>query len=295
MSQPTISTVLDDIARQFAQADLYFGHGTETPEDEAFYLVFTVCQLAFDSQAQVYEQVVEADELARIDHIAAQRIQTRKPMAYLLNEAWFAGLPFYVDERVLIPRSPIAELIHQHFEPWVDSCQVKHVLDLCTGSGCIGIATAMLMPEVSVVAGDISPEALAVAQINVERYALQARVRLVKSDVFSHIEGKFDIILSNPPYVDAANIADMPLEYNHEPVDLALASGNDGLDCTRKILTQAAEHLTDNGVLIVEVGHSQEALIAAYPNLPFTWLEFEFGGDGVFLLNKAALLEVCIQ
>ena len=292
MSQPTINVVLDDITQQFAQADLYYGHGTETPEDEAFYLVFTVCQLSFDSDPQVYEQAVEADELARIHHIAAQRIQTRKPMAYLLNEAWFAGYPFYVDERVLIPRSPIAELIHQHFAPWIEPNQVRRVLDLCTGSGCIGIATALLMPGTQVVCSDISPEALAVAQHNSDHYELNDRVNLVVSDMFERIEGRFDVIVSNPPYVDAADIANMPLEYNHEPVKLALASGNDGLDCTRKILAQAADHLTENGILIVEVGNSQQALMQAYPQLPFTWLTFEFGGDGVFLLRREDLLSI---
>jgi len=290
MSQPTIHTVLTDIAYKFTRADLYFGHGTETSEDEALYLVLSVCQLPFDSGSQVYEQVVEDDKLVRIQQLATQRIQMRKPMAYLLKEAWFAGVPFYVDERVLIPRSPIAELLHKHFIPWLASGKVNRVLDLCTGSGCIGISTALLMPQVSVVASDISLDALAVSQINVERYELQDRVQLVASDVFSHIEGKFDVIVSNPPYVDVADILSMPLEYTHEPVDVALASGNDGLDCTRKILSQAADYLCDGGVLIVEVGNSQEALVNAYPDLPFIWLEFECGGDGVFLLRREDLV-----
>ena len=289
MSQPTINAVLAEIAEQFSQADLYFGHGTETPEDEAFYLVFTVCQLPFDSGPEVYEQAVDADELMRIHQIAEQRIQTRKPMAYLLNVAWFAGYPFYVDERVLIPRSPIAELIHQQFAPWGDADKVRRVLDLCTGIGCIGIATALMMPGIQVVCSDVCPDALATAQRNCDDYELNDRVNLVVSDVFERIEGRFDVIISNPPYVDATDIASMPSEYEHEPVELALASGNDGLDCTRKILQQAADHLTDDGILIVEVGNSQEALLHAYPELPFTWLEFEFGGDGVFLLRREDL------
>ena len=284
-----VKDILRDLARQFEDAQLYFGHGTETAFDEAVYLVFTICHIPFDGDESVYEQDISEQNFRVIIDLANQRVKTRKPMAYLLGEAWFCGYPFIVNEDVLVPRSPIAELIQQQYTPWVQPEQLNRVLDLCTGSGCIAIATALEMPWVDVVGSDISSEALTVAKQNTAKYNLYERVQLVQSDVFEHVEGQFDLIVSNPPYVDAHDIAAMPEEYRREPADLALASGHDGLDCTRRILSEAAQYLTDDGVLIVEVGNSQVALAEAFPELPFTWLEFEFGGQGVFVLHRSDL------
>mgnify|MGYP006198534003 CR=1 FL=1 len=222
--------------------------------------------------------------------VSARRIEERVPTAYLLGEAWFCGLPFIVDQRVLIPRSPIAELIEQHFEPWL-ALEPARILDLCTGSGCIGIACAYEFPEAEVVLGDLSYEALEVANQNIERHGLDERVYTVQGDGFAGLPGqRFDLIVSNPPYVDAEDFADMPAEYQHEPA-LGLACGEDGLNLVRRMLAEAADHLTERGLLIVEVGNSQVHVEALYPEVDFTWLEFERGGHGVFLLAAAQCRE----
>ncbi|MDF2691408.1 MAG: prmB, partial [Gammaproteobacteria bacterium] len=228
-------------------------------------------------------------ERKRILNKIRLRAKKRLPLPYITHEIWFAGLKMYVDERVLVPRSPIAELIQQQFSPWVEPESIHNILDLCTGSGCIAIACALAFPEAIVDAVDISKDALQVSKINVEHYELTKRVNLIESDLFQSLKGKkYDIIVSNPPYVDQSEIKAMPDEFKSEPM-LGLASGKDGLDATKEILKQAAQHLNPNGILIVEVGASQEALIAQFPELPFTWLDFEKGGEGVFLLPASAL------
>lgn len=219
-----------------------------------------------------------------------RRIEERIPTAYLLGEAWFCGLPFIVDERVLVPRSPIGELIGQRFEPWL-ALEPLRILDLCCGSGCIGIAAAHAFEDAEVVLADISFDALEVANLNIERHALDERVYTVQSDGFAGLPGqRFDLILCNPPYVDAGDIADMPAEYQHEPA-LGLACGADGLDLVRRLLAEAADHLSERGTLIVEVGNSQVHVQSLYPEVDFTWLEFEQGGHGVFLLAAAQCRE----
>ena len=219
-----------------------------------------------------------------------KRVNDRVPVPYLTHEAWFCGLPFYVDERVLIPRSPLAELIEQSFTPWVDPERVHRVLDLCTGSGCIAIACAYAFEHAQVDGSDISAEALAVCEENIQRHGLAEQVRALQSDGLAAVDGPYDLIVSNPPYVDAQDMASLPDEYRHEP-ELALASGDDGLDFTRQLLLDAPDQLTEEGVLIVEVGNSWEAMLQTWPQVPFFWFEFERGGHGVFMLTRAQLLE----
>ena len=218
-----------------------------------------------------------------------RRINERRPVAYLIGEAWFMGLPFHVDERVLVPRSPISELLEARLQPWLADHPVERILDLCTGSGCIGIAAATVFPEAEVELSDISEDALAVAESNIELHEVGDRVMTVRSDVFDQVTGRYDVIVSNPPYVDAEDMADMPAEYHHEP-RLGLEAGDDGLSIAHRILADAADHLNPGGLLMVEVGNSWHALDAAYPQLPFTWLDFENGGDGVFLLTREQLV-----
>ena len=296
-TETTVGDLIADVADKFAAGGLAYGHGTDNPEDEAAWLVFSVAGLAWDADATVYERRVNAADRARIDKLAARRIHERRPLAYLLNQAWFAGLEFHVDERVLVPRSPIAELIHERFEPWLDSSSVRQVLDIGTGSGCIAIAAAHVFDDARVDAVDISRDALDVAAINVEAHGLATRVRLIESDLFtalsgSEFDGRYDLIIANPPYVDADDMLARDEEFRHEP-SLGLASGKDGLDATRRILHEASRFLSDDGILVCEVGNSQPALESAYPDVPFTWLEFEHGGDGVFLLNRHNLEALC--
>ncbi len=281
---PTLIELIDQITQQFSESNLYFGHGTENAGDEAFFLVFQVCGLPFDTDEALWNQLVTPEKLQRIQQLAQQRIRQKIPLSYLLNEAWFSGLKFYVDQRVLVPRSPFAELIQMQFEPWVDSGKILRVLDLCTGSGCMAIATAYALPNVHIDAVDISKDALAVAKRNVTDHLLQDRIRLIESDVFSALSGqRYDLIISNPPYVDAADMSDLPAEYRHEP-EIGLSSGSDGLDITKHILREAKHYLTPKGALLVEVGNSFPALEAQFPELPFTWIEISSGEDGIFLL-----------
>lgn len=271
----------------FLEADLHFGHGTNNAWDEAVALALAVLNLPPDVDASVMERSLTNEEYKTLKQLAEKRIQDRIPIPYLSRTAWFAGLKFYVDNRVIIPRSPMAELIEKGFEPWWDSKRpIKRILDLCTGSGCIAIACAMAFPEAKIDAVDISEDALKVAAENIRLHHCEAQVRLLKSDLFeSCAHEEYDIIISNPPYVNEQEMRDLPLEYQWEP-RLALAAGEDGLSLVDKIIQQAPRHLNKGGLLIVEVGNSMEALQKKYPDTPFTWLEFERGGEGVFLLSE---------
>lgn len=275
---------------RFQAEQLFFGHGTDNAWDEARQLVLGALHLPWEMADSYLDCRLEDDERVHLQDLLQRRIEQRVPTAYLLGQAWFCGLPFIVDERVLIPRSPIGELIDRRFEPWLAQAPAR-ILDLCTGSGCIGIACAYEFLEAEVVLADLSFEALEVANRNIEHHGLEDRVYTVQSDGFDGLpKQRFDLILSNPPYVDAEDIADMPNEFHHEPA-LALACGEDGLDLVRRILAQAADHLTETGTLIVEVGNSQVHVEALYPEVEFTWLEFARGGHGVFLLAASQCRE----
>ncbi|HSC84891.1 MAG TPA: 50S ribosomal protein L3 N(5)-glutamine methyltransferase [Pseudomonas sp.] len=286
MSPSRLRTVRDHIrwaVSRFHEGNLFFGHGTDNAWDDARQLVLGALHLPFEIADSYLDCRLEEDEQQHLLELIRRRVEERVPTAYLLGEAWFCGLPFLVDERVLVPRSPIAELIGAQFAPWLPADPLR-ILDLCTGSGCIGIACAHAFPEAEVVLADLSFEALEVANQNIERHDLEARVYTVQGDGFAGLPGqRFDLIVSNPPYVDAEDFADMPAEYQHEP-ELGLACGDDGLDLVRRMLAEAADHLSEKGVLIVEVGNSQVHVEALYPEVDFTWLEFEQGGHGVFLL-----------
>lgn len=272
------------------EADLYFGHGTDNARDDAVMLVTHALSLPWDVDNSMQNARLTRSERASILDLFSRRINSRMPTPYLTGEAWFYGLPFAVDERVLIPRSPIAEIIAARFQPWLGDKPVHRIMDLCTGSGCIGIACAMEFPQAHVELLDISFDALALAEENIARHQLGDRVIALQSDLFSAADGQYDVIVSNPPYVDADDMSCLPQEFHNEP-ELALAAGEDGLDLVRIMLSQARQYLADDGVLIVEVGNSWPALEEAYSTVPFMWQEFEMGGHGVFVLTADQLDE----
>lgn len=287
----TIEALIIDLTKQLAAADLFYGHGSDNPADEAAELVFFAAGLRHEQAPACYADVVDDAVISKAGALVKRRINERLPAAYLTQRMWFAGHEFYVDERVLVPRSPIAELIHAQFEPWLQPNHVRRVLDIGAGSGCIAIACALAFPEAQVDAADISPDALQVTQINIERHQLTQRMRAVPSDVFSGLSvQRYDLIVSNPPYVSHAEMDDLPTEYLREP-ELGLRAGVDGLDIVRRILAEAEAHLQPQGLLVVEVGDSEVALAEAYPTVPFVWLDFEYGGGGVFVLTAAQLAE----
>lgn len=274
------------VEQQFKQANLHYGHGTMEPLDEAAWLIGSALGIESEQLDDSLEKVLTNDEINRLDRLVTERIDTHKPVAYLLNEAWFAGHRFYIDERAVIPRSLIGEYIQEQFQPWIPMDRVHTVLDLCTGSACIAIATALEFPDVIVDAVDISADALAVAKRNVTVYALEKRVNLIQSDLFEGLQGKrYDLIISNPPYVPQTSMDKLPAEYNHEPA-IALKAEDDGLAIITAILATAANHLNDGGYLIVEVGESRNAVDEKFPEIPFTWLAHESGEEAVFLLGK---------
>ncbi len=286
---PTVGDWIRIAASRFNEAGLHFGHGTANAADEACALVFHALHLDFDSPGYFFACHVTPDEGRRIEGLIQRRVTERRPLPYLTGEAWFCGLPFDVDERVLIPRSPIAELIESGFEPWLGRSRGARVLDLCTGSGCIAIACALHLEDALVDAADIDVDALEVARANVERHALADRVRVVQSDLFAGLDGRvYDLIVCNPPYVAAASLAQLPAEYGHEPRG-ALLADDDGLAFVHRLIAEASRHLADDGALVVEVGESAAAFEAAYPDLPVSWCEFERGGEGVFAIEAAAL------
>ncbi len=289
----TLHTALDWLrygVSRFTAAGLHFGHGTDNAVDEARLLVCHALSLPLDAPDLLFQGRLLEAEKARIAGLFERRIAERLPAPYLTGEAWFAGLPFTVDERVIVPRSPIAELIETGFAPWIAKPEhVERVLDLCTGSGCIAIGCAYAFPNAVVDAVDVSVPALEVAAQNVARHGLGERVHLLESDLFSTLgERRYQLVVCNPPYVDAGEMAELPAEYRREP-KLSLAGGDDGLDLVRRILEGAAAHLSDDGLLVLEVGNSAPATERAWPGLDFTWLEFERGGHGVALLHARDL------
>lgn len=289
-----LATIVDFIrygASRFGAAGLCFGHSYDNAIDEATHLVLHALHLPHDLSPAYGQARLTAPEKLRVIGLIDRRVDEHQPVAYLTGEAWFAGLKFKSDRRALVPRSPIAELIQGGFSPWLDERPVSRALDLCTGSGCIGIAMAAHNPDWQVDLADISDDALALARENIAFQDVGERVRALKSDLFSNLAGeRYDLIVSNPPYVTEQEFADLPPEYGHEPA-LGLTAGHDGLDFALRILHDAPEHLTDDGVLIVEVGESERALIDLLPAIPFNWIEFNVGQMGVFLLDRRDLVE----
>jgi ribosomal protein L3 glutamine methyltransferase len=287
----TVRDYLRFAVSRFNHAELFFGHGSSDAYDEAAYLILHILHLPLDRLEPFLDARLTDSERAEVLNIIQRRVEQRVPAAYLTHEAFLGDFSFYVDERVIVPRSFIAELLREQFSPWIaEPEEISSVLDLCTGSGCLAILAAHAFPNANVDAVDLSPDALAVAERNIADYELQDRVNPVESDLFAKLGGgQYDLIISNPPYVDAESVAALPQEYLHEP-ELALGSGHDGLDATRVILEQAAQHLTDNGILVVEIGHNRDALEAAFPDLPFTWLDVSAGDEFVFMLHRNDLL-----
>ena len=271
-------------------ADVFFGHGTDNAYDESVWLVMSALHLPLDTLDNFLDARVTKDEAKHLAHLIERRVTDRTPTAYLLREAWLKGFKFYVDERVIVPRSFIAELLENGLHPWIEYQEmVESAADICTGSGCLGVLLAHAFPNATVDVVDISPDAIAVANINIKNYGLEEQITAVQSDMFSGLKGKkYDLIISNPPYVDAPAMSVLPQEYRNEP-QIALGSGDAGLDHTHILLKEAKKYLNDDGILVVEIGHNRDALLDAYPELPFTWLDVESGNEFVFLLTKEQL------
>ena len=286
----TVRDFLRYAVSRFNAAGLFFGHGSDNAWDEAVYLTLHTLNLPLDRLEPFLDARLLPHEREQLLDIYQKRCQDRLPAAYLTHEAWLGEHKFYVDERVIVPRSFIAELLDEQLTPWIDDpWAIESALDLCTGSGCLAILTALAFPNAAVAAVDLSKDAISVAERNVADYDLGDRIELIQSDAFTKLQGRqFDLIISNPPYVNAESVAALPPEYLHEP-ELALGSGEDGLDFTRIILREAKKHLTENGILVVEIGHNRDALEAAYPTLPFTWLDTAAGDEYVFLLHASDL------
>lgn len=286
----TIRDWLRYAVSQFEASDIFYGHGTDNAYDEAVWLIMSALHLPMDTLNNFLDARLITSERNKLANFIDQRITQHTPTAYLLKEAWLQGLKFYVDERVLIPRSFIAELLNTDLSPWIEFPEmIESAADICTGSGCLGVLLASVFPNAAVDVIDISQDAIDVANINIANYGLEAQVTAIKSDMFSALSGKkYDVIISNPPYVDAPSMAALPAEYQNEP-QLALGSGIAGLDHTHTILREAANYLNDDGILIVEIGHNRDALEDAYPNIIFNWLEVSSGTEFVFLLTKSQL------
>lgn len=286
----TVATLLTRVTRRLQRAKLHYGHGTSHARDDAAALLWHVLKLPLHPTAARLRRPVSGPQLAALNVLIRRRITERMPVVYLTHRCWFAGLELYVDERVLIPRSPLAELIERRFAPWIDAARVRRIADVGTGSGCIAIACARALPRARVDALEISSDALAVASLNIRRHRLARRVRVLKSDHFSALKpDAYDIIVSNPPYVGHSEMATLPPEYAHEPVG-ALSAGVDGLDSVRVMLRDAARFLRPGGILVVEVGNTEGLVRRSFPRLSFTWLDFSRGGGGVFVLTRAQLI-----
>lgn len=287
-----LSTIRDFVrwaASEFNRCELDFGHGFETALDEARYLILHALDLPLDLPDTYLQCVVTQEERERIIELLGQRLESRKPVAYICRESWFCGLKFYVDERVLVPRSPMAELIGDQFEPWINPSQVHRILDLCTGSACIAIASQYQFEDAAVFASDISADALEVAKINCHEHSLDPYITLYQSDLFNDIPAQtFDLIVCNPPYVDAGEMDQLSAEFRCEP-GIGLAAGEDGLALVNRILVDVSDFLSTNGVIFIEVGNSQEAMMERYAFLPMTWIDFEFGGSGVCCIQAEDL------
>ena len=282
---------IKQVTTELESAGLFYGHGTDNPSDEAAWLVMHAVGAPLDGSFSCWENVATMEQESRIRQILALRTHQRVPLAYILRSSWFAGLEFEVSPAVLVPRSPIAELIREQFRPWIEADLVSNVLDLCTGSGCIAIAMAVFMPWVKVDACDISPQALAIARKNVAKHGVSDRVALFESDLFAGLPAKpYDLIVTNPPYVPQTSLRDLPAEYRAEP-ELGLASGADGLDACLEILAQATNYLAPRGIVVGEVGESETRLQNVLPSVPFIWLQFDNGGSGVFVLSRKQLLQ----
>lgn len=282
----TLKKIISQITSQLNDANLHFGHGTDNAYDEAVNIALRALNLPFNIKPAILNRELTEKELLKIRKLVNTRIKKQIPAAYLLKEAWFAGLKFYVDERVMIPRSSMAELISQNFSPWIDKRKVRNILDLGTGSGCIAIACAIAFPKATIDAVDISEDALEVAKINVEHHDLKSRVNLLHGDLFSPIGNKkYDIIVSNPPYVSHEEMQTLPKEYSHEPKLAFYGGKNNGLDLVIKIIQTTKKHLTTNGILVVEAGNNCEILQEMLPEIPFIWPDFAHGEGGIFILS----------